>query len=154
MGMECYVVNTDSFYYYNGTKGIGRPRGRIAYVVPAVLLQTTTAGVFIDALTATLTAPETRLVRVTSFMSVFGAAAGNVYARLATGAATLGPNFVAASVPTGGIQPGFISYYGTIGTTAGTYKTQIASSVANSGRMYPNDANNLSWLAVEDLGTP
>ena len=154
VGMECYVTATDSLYYYNGSAWKGRARGRIGYAVPSVMIQAPSASVFVDALSIALTAPETRLVRVTSFMTVFGAAASNVYARLVTLAAVLGPNFVSASVPAGGTSSGMISYWGTIGTASTTFKSQFASSVAASGRVYPNDTANLSWLSVEDMGTP
>jgi hypothetical protein len=156
IGMECYVVSTDSFYYYNGTAWKGRPRGRIAYVVPAAQINAPAAGTFVDALvTAGITAPETRLVRVSSFTTLFGAAACNGYARLGTGAAALMNNFVAGiAMSSGSYAAGYGQWWGTISPTATIFKMSFMATVTAGCRVYPIDANNLSWLAVEDMGTP
>jgi hypothetical protein len=159
IGMECYVVATDSFYYYNGTAWKGRPRGRIAYVPLSTTFQTSAVNTWQTGLsTPALTAPETRLVRVMAQASLVNAQPSAAMpvagARIATAAANL------VQIGVGGVtlaaQANWYCYgaaYSTIGTAATTFLLQLYSNPA-SLRIQAGDPTQVTWLSVEDLGTP
>ena len=154
VGMECYVIATDSLYYYNGTAWKGRPRGRIAYLPCATQYNTAAANTWTNTLQITITPGEPRLCAISALGAVQQVtAAANVGLRLLVGVTNLGQFLYAAGVGINSAAFGFGQFWTTIPAAATSLTLQMWAS-AQQLRMYPNDATYQSYLAIEDLGTP
>jgi hypothetical protein len=156
VGMECYVTATDSIYYYNGTKWIGRPRFRIGYVAQTTTVQTAAINTWTDLLSLTVTPmAETRLCRLNVYTTLAQVTnAANLYAQVLRDGAVISPRYIfQIGITPGNTVCGYYQQFLNLAAVATTFKVQMLTS-AQQARCLPNDTTNQSYILVDDLGTP